>query len=117
MPLRQGTYAFGVAFEAFVVNEIVKLQNYHRKDFKLSYLRTKDDAEIDLIIERSPNDRILVEIKSSSHIRESDARNLNAFASSMKHTKALLISNDSNPKQFGKVRVVPWTMGLDEIFK
>jgi predicted AAA+ superfamily ATPase len=116
VPLREGTYAYGDAFETFFLNEVIKAKNYRRKDFSLSYLRTKDDAEIDLIIERSPGDRIIVEIKSTKKIQESDAKILNSFASSMKHTKALIVSQDPNPKLFGKVKAVPWQVGIEEIF-
>jgi len=116
VPLREGTYAYGSAFETFFINEVVKRKNYLRKDFGLSYLRTKDDAEIDLIVERAPSDRILVEIKSTARVQQSDCRNLNALAKSIKHRKALLVSRDPNPKQFDAVTAVPWEVGLDEIF-
>jgi predicted AAA+ superfamily ATPase len=117
VPLREGTYAYGSAFEAFFINEVIKAKSYLRKDFALSYLRTKDDAEIDLIIDRSPGDRILVEIKSTARISQSDAKNLNSLAASIKHSKALLISQDPNPKVFGLVTALPWAQGLKEIFR
>jgi predicted AAA+ superfamily ATPase len=116
VPLREGTYAFGSAFETFFINEVIKMKSYLRRDFGLSYLRTKDDAEVDLIIERSPGDRILVEIKSSSNIQHSDCKNLNALANSIVHTKALLVSRDPSPKQFDSVTAFPWQVGLREIF-
>ena len=116
VPLREGTYAYGSAFETFFMNEVVKRKHYLRKDFNLSYLRTKDDAEVDLIVERSPNDRILIEIKSTSRVQQSDCRNLNALAKAIDHRKALLVSRDPNPKQFDDVTAVPWEVGLDEIF-
>lgn len=116
VPLREGTYAYGSSFETFFINEVIKTKSYLRKDYALSYLRTKDDAEIDLIIERSPGDRILVEVKSATRIRESDCKNLNALAASLKHSKALLVSQDPNPKVYGLVTAVPWEQGLREIF-
>ena len=36
----------------FIFLECIRLNDYLRKDFKFSYLRTKDDLEIDLIVER-----------------------------------------------------------------
>lgn len=116
VPLREGTYAYGSAFETFFINEVVKRRSYLRKAFQLSYLRTKDEAEIDLIVERAPGDRILVEIKSASRIQQSDSRNLNALAKDLKHRRALLVSRDPNPKQFDLVTAVPWEVGLDQIF-
>lgn len=116
VPVREGTYDFGVGFEMFFINEVIKIKNYLRKDYSLSYLRTKDNAEIDLIVERGSSDRILIKIKSSGKVVESDAKTLNAFASSMKYSKALLVSRDPNPKIFGKVKAVHWQNGIDEIF-
>jgi len=116
VPLREGTYAYGNAFETFFINEVIKAKSYLRKDYALSYLRTKDDAEIDLIVERSPGDRVLIEIKSTKRIQQSDSKNLNAFAASLKNSKALLISQDPNPKVFGSVTALPWEQGLTEIF-
>jgi predicted AAA+ superfamily ATPase len=117
VPLREGTYAYGGAFETFFINEVVKMKNYLRKDYSLSYLRTKDDAEIDLIVERSPGDRILIEIKSTARVQQADCKNLNALATAITHRKALLISRDANAKQFDAVTAVPWQTGLVEIFE
>lgn len=116
IPLREGTYAYGSAFETFFINEVIKCKNYLRKDYALSYLRTKDDAEIDLVVERNPEDRILIEIKSTTRVHQADCKNLNAFAASMKHSKALLISQDPSQKLFGAVTAMPWQQGLKEIF-
>ncbi len=52
VPLNPGTYAFGRAFEHFVVIEALRRNDYLRKDFRFSYLRTKDGAEVDLVKER-----------------------------------------------------------------
>ena len=54
--------------------------SYAEKDFSISYLRTKDDAEIDLIIERPGMPRALVAIKSSTNVRPEDLGTLNRFA-------------------------------------
>jgi predicted AAA+ superfamily ATPase len=116
VPLKEGTYAYGSTFETFFINEVIKCKDSFRRDYALSYLRTKDDAEIDLIIERNPADRILIEIKSSTRVQQSDSKNLNAFATSIKHSKALLISQDPNLKRFDAVTAMHWQQGLKEIF-
>ena len=98
------------------MNEVFRLKHYNRRDFGLSYLRTKDDAEVDLVIERSPTDKVLVEIKSTSRVRESDTKQLNRFAVDMKASSAFLASCDPNPKRFEHVRALPWQAVLAEIF-
>ncbi len=67
---------YGSLFESFIVLEIKKLIEYQRLDWELSYLKTKDDAEIDLVLSRPKNTPILIEIKSSLQIDESDLKHL-----------------------------------------
>lgn len=73
VPLVESTSAFGEAFEHWIIIELYKEANYQRKDWKFSYLRTKDDVEIDLIIERPGDVPILIEIKSKKKVSASDA--------------------------------------------
>ena len=57
------TYGFGEAFEHWVILEIIKNASYKRWDWTYSYLRTKDNVEIDLIIHK-PKGLLMIEIKS-----------------------------------------------------
>lgn len=115
VPLREGTYAYGAAFECFVINEIQRALTYSRKQFQLSYLRTKDDAEVDLIVQISGQAPILIEIKSGSRLQEQHCSRLSAFAKDIKHSRAVLISRDPIPKRFGAVECLPWLQLLEEI--
>ena len=45
------TKAFGEAFEHWMILEIIKEASYRRQDWHFSYLRTRDNQEIDLIIQ------------------------------------------------------------------
>ncbi len=47
----------------------MRLASYLRRQYKFSYLRTSDDVEIDLIIERPGEPTIYIEIKSTDHIQ------------------------------------------------
>ena len=113
--LRPQTYAFGLAFEHFVVNEINRLQSYAKKDYRLSYLRTKDGVEIDLIIERPGLKRALVEIKSTEQITEDDIRPLQHLGKDIANSEAFCLSLDSTEKKMGKVLCLPWQQGLKEM--
>ena len=46
LPLAESTYEFGRRFEQFVITEIFRLNHYRKMDYALSYLRTKDDADM-----------------------------------------------------------------------
>lgn len=52
VPLFPSTSAFGHAFEHFFINECIRLASYFQKEYRFFYLRTVNDQEIDLIIER-----------------------------------------------------------------
>ncbi len=109
------TYAYGNAFEHFIVQEIIKLQHYQNLDYDLSYLRTYDDAEIDLIIDRPGRPKALIEIKSKEHIDERDLRHLKALGADINNSEMFCLSRDPNPKRIGNIACLPWEQGLIEI--
>ena len=61
------TGAFGESFESFVTNEILRYNTYYELDYRLSYLQTKDDAEVDLVLSRG-RETIAVTIKSTTRV-------------------------------------------------
>lgn len=109
------TYAFGVAFEHFVVNEINRLQSYGKKDYRLSYLRTKDGVEIDLVIERPGLKRALVEIKSTERVADEDIRSLTRLGKDVPNSEAFCLTRDPIPKRIGAVSCFPWQQGLTDL--
>ena len=115
VPIIPGNYAFGRAFEVFVVNEIYRLIRYKDLEWNVSYLRTKDDAEIDVIVDRPDRQRSLVEIKATSRIDSSDVAALARFLPDFPNCSAYCLSNDPNPQMFGPIRALPWQQGLREL--
>lgn len=113
--LKPGTYAYGKAFEHLVIAEAVRLNEYHQKDYRFSYLRTKDDAEIDLVVERPGTSTALVEIKSTSQVDDRDTRSLERFVSDIPKSEAFILSTDPKSKRIGKVKAFPWQQGLKEL--
>jgi predicted AAA+ superfamily ATPase len=115
VPLNPGTYAYGRAFEHFVLTEIIRRNDYLRADFRFGYLRTKDGAEVDLIVERPGMKTVLVEIKSTDRVDRADLRHLVAFARDIPNTQAVCLSQESVPRIVDGVRVLPWREGIAEI--
>lgn len=113
--LAPSTYAFGKAFEHFVLLEIIRLSDYRSNDYRFSYLRTKDGAEIDLIIERPGSNVALVEIKSTDRIDERDIREVSRFLSVFPGAEAFCLSRDKVRKRIGDVLAVHWMEGLNEL--
>ena len=115
VPLNHGTYAFGRAFEHFVVTEALRRSDYLKNDFRFSYLRTKDGAEVDLVIERPGKSTLLVEIKSADRVDNVDIRHLTVFRRDVPDCEAVCLSREPVPRIVEDVRILPWQQGLDEI--
>lgn len=115
VPVVPQTSAYGNAFENWLICEIYRLISYAENDYSLSYLRASGDAEIDLVIDRPGIKRAIVEIKSSTQVREEDVSTLKRFAADMGDVEAICLSQDSFPKKISGVTVLPWREGLVEL--
>lgn len=112
-----GTYGFGKTFEHFIIIEAMRLNTYYAKDYKFSYIRTKDDAEIDLIIERPGLATVLVEIKSTDKIDERGTKIIETFIKDFNNAEGICLSRDLIPKKIGQINCLYWQEGLKTIFK
>ncbi len=112
VPLKPQTSAYGEAFEHFVIIEIMRLASYARKDFRYSYLLTKDGVEIDLIIDRPGKPIVLLEIKSKNQIDIQDVRHLMHFKNDFKNSLRMIVSNDEIEKDFDGIKSLHWTQGI-----
>lgn len=117
LELAPATPAFGDLFEQFVINEFVRLNDYYEKRCRFSYLKTKDDVEIDLIVERPGQPVALIEIKSKSVITISDIKPLLTIAKDIKKSRCYLLSTMVTESEIDGVRCLPWNKGLQEILK
>lgn len=118
LPLTPRSSAFGNAFETWVVNECYRRIRYLENDYRLSYLRTKDDIEIDLIIQRPGRSPILVEIKSTDQVDDRHLRSLRRFSPDFPDAELVCISRDPRERLSENVRILPWhscwpALGLD----
>lgn len=111
------TSAFGDAFEHWVVLELLKNSSYRRLDWEFSYLRSKDDVEIDLVIDRPGQPRLLVEIKSTEKIMDSDAKALESLGRDLDpKADRWLLSQDQIERKIGGTRALHWQKALEELF-
>jgi predicted AAA+ superfamily ATPase len=113
--MTQATSAYGEAFEEFFILEAYRLVQYLKPDYELSYLLTKDGAEIDLIVSRPGQVPLLVEIKSKTRVDERDARHLKHFQRDFENPLLLIASLDEADKKIGDVHALFWTRALDLI--
>lgn len=116
--LVSGSSEYGRLFEQMIVCECFRLNDYKEKDFQFSYLRTKDGAEIDLIVKKPGNKKILIEIKSSNKIVAADYRHLISLGKDIPHEEMWVLCTEKNSRKTEEgIRIMPWKQGLRELFE
>lgn len=116
-PLTDSNYEYGHLFEHFIINEIRRCAEYAGRDFHYSFLRTADDQEIDLIIDRPGMPRAVVEIKSTERVREEHSKVILRLAADIDNCELYLLSRDPEPKKFGDLLCLPWADGIRSILR
>jgi len=115
VPLVPRTTEFGDAFESWFIGECFRLNHYHELDFKFSYLRTKDDVEVDLIIDRPGQSQILLEIKSSDRVDDRHVKNLVHFNKDFPDAELICASRVAQKQVVNGIKVLPWKDSLTYI--
>ncbi len=112
VPLECSSPEFGELFENFFINEVRRLNSYHRLDLTLSFYRTEAGAEVDLIAQRPGKSWVAMEIKSTQRPSTALCSGLLSFADIMPAADLILVCRIERPQlfRFGKrtVRAVPW---------
>lgn len=70
VPPKKSTTDYGNAFEHFIILECIRLASYYYPEYRFFYIKTKDDVEVDLVVERPGEKTLCIEIKSSETVRE-----------------------------------------------
>jgi len=112
------TSAYGQLFEHFIILEIKKLAAYKKPDWSFSYLLTKDNVEIDLIIERPGLPTLAIEIKSTSNIGKLDKSFIRSFcnlANDIEDCEIYLLSQDPIEQKIDNIKCLPWEKVILEI--
>lgn len=113
--IHESTYQYGNLFETYLVNEIIKLNSYNKCNYALSYLRTKNDVEIDLVIERPGCPVALVEIKSTKRIDRSDLRHLKLLSKDFENPELFCLSRDQDNRIVDGIQCLFWREGLEKL--
>ncbi len=116
IPLLAANFAYGDAFEHFIILECIKLAGYYCSEYRFSHIRTYDDTEIDLVVERPGLPLLLIEIKSKKNVDVSDLKTIETMAREIGHCEAICLSNDKNAKRYDNVTVYPWQEGIKKFF-
>lgn len=116
LPLLPKTFAYGDAFEHFIILEFIRLASYFQPDYRFSYIRTAGDVEVDLVVERPGLPLLCVEIKSSEMIAESDIGPFKRLTKDIPNSESVVLSQDRFVKRYDHITCYPWQVGLIEIF-
>lgn len=104
------TFEFGNYFETFLINETLKISAYQEKDLSLSFLRTANNVEVDLVIQSPKGDILGVEIKSKPHPIASDFKTgFQALKSLAPKAKCICVSTANKPRIVEGYEVLPYT--------
>lgn len=114
--LQEGTSAFGHAFEHFFILECIRLNDYFRKDYRFSYLLTKDDVEIDLIVERPGKKILCIEIKSSKKIDASEFGPVVKLTQELKNCELVVACREKHSRKLESFSILPWQDVLKLLF-
>ena len=103
---------YGRSFEHFILNEVRAYQSYTRKRWDLSYWRTHDGDEVDLVID----DRIAIEIKSTRQVTGSDLKGLRKIRDEAMWEKLIIVSQDPIPKFAENILSLDWQSFLSRLW-
>lgn len=116
LELRPSTSMYGEVFEQFIIVECYKLVHYFKKEYQLSYIMTANNLEIDLVVDRPGQKKLLIEIKSKNNVVSQDVTNLEKVAADIEDCETVCFSQDPKRKKIGNVTVYPWQEGIKHFF-
>lgn len=112
--LKSGSYRYGKLFETFIVNELIRSNDYSEAGYRFYYWRTNTGMEVDLVLTRGLQDTPrAIEIKSQSSPKQGDLKGLNAFVSENPAAKLFCLCQTTHAYSLGDIRVLPWQQGID----
>jgi len=112
--LISGTAPYGKAFEHLVLLEIKRLLEYYEREGKITFFKTSDGGEVDLILELG-GQVWAIEIKSSPKPHFSDVRGLRSFTKDHKYSRALCVCQTPRPFIIGNIEFLPWKDFMNQL--
>lgn len=95
---------YGPLLENFVVSEVLKLSSWSDRRLRISHFRTKEQDEVDLVIEDRRGNVIGIEVKASATVRPNDLRGLRQLqaATGDKFVQGLVFHDHDRITPFGE---------------
>ena len=97
----------GRLFEQWILQEIIRLNEYHQKDWRLSFWRTSHGAEVDLLISRGTKLLYAIECKFSNQPSSSDLSGLRSFHENYAEVPCYIVAPVNQSFRLSFARVLP----------
>lgn len=101
-PPSAATSYYGDLFEAFIIQEVNRVNHYLELDYNLSFYSSKHGFEVDLILSRG-REKVFIEIKSTERVDEVEVKALDTALSEIELSKILYVSRDPKALKIGRV--------------
>ncbi|MDY0165170.1 MAG: DUF4143 domain-containing protein [Thermoguttaceae bacterium] len=105
---------FGKALEHLIFMELTAYASYSELNYEVHFWRTKSGLEVDFILGAG---EVAVEVKGAGRIDSRDLRALAGFKETYKPRAAVLVCMEPEPRVVEGVRIVPWSVFLDELWQ
>ncbi len=108
----------GKSFEHYILMELIAYIGITRKRLDINYWRTKTGLEVDFIIEQAS---LAIEVKISTQVHQEDLKGLIAFCEEHPKFKAIVVSQDKNPRDLKvnnqlTIHILPWRGFLEQLW-
>ncbi|MCP4669371.1 MAG: ATP-binding protein [Deltaproteobacteria bacterium] len=97
----------GRLFEQWILQEIIRFNEYRQKDWKLSFWRTSHGAEVDLLISRGKKILYAIECKFTKQPSSRDLTGLRSFHETHPEVPCYIVAPVNQPLRLSFVRVLP----------
>ena len=101
--LKRGTDDYGHAFEHLIIQEIIAYKGYNDKKDNISYWRTYDRKEVDVVIGDA---KVAIEIKSSEQVKTKYKAGLRAFKEEHPDCRLMLVSLEPVTRKTENIEMV-----------
>jgi len=109
-----GTSYYGNAFEHWIILETMRLLDYSEIEYKISFFRTQDGMEVNLILELQ-NKIWVIEIKASNQPSSTSLRGIKSLIKDHPYDRAICVCTAPNAYKEGKIEILPWQHFFSQI--
>lgn len=97
----------GWLFEQWIVQELVRINDYHQKDWRLAFWRTGHGAEVDLVVERGKTILYAIECKYKRTLSTADLSGIRAFQETHPKVPCYVVAPIERAQRLGGVTALP----------